>query len=419
MGYVLTEEGKRYLEEGLPEKRLAKELEKGPRDIKELRTIIPDLNIALNWAKKKFKIEIKNGKCRLFVLNYDFPEEEALKLIDEGKEPEKEMLDILLKRKLIKEKKDDIFSRAEKYVGKEITNLTEELIKTGLWKKVKFKPYNIAAHGKVTPPGKKQPYAAFLDWIRLKLVSMGFKEMSGPIVETEFWNMDALYMPQDHSARDIHDAYFVKKPKYTKTLDKNILQAVKKSHETGDEESRGWNYQYDIKRAHRLILRTHGTVLSAKMLASGPEIPGKYFSIARCFRHDVIDSTHLPDFYQVEGIVVEKNLNFRYLIGLLRMFAKEFAGTDKIKLVPSYFPFTEPSVELHAYMKGKGWIELAGAGIFRKEMTKPLGIDAPVIAWGIGIDRVAMCNMGIKDIRKLFTYDLDYLRKSVIRNAYD
>jgi phenylalanyl-tRNA synthetase alpha chain len=96
------------------------------------------------------------------------------------------------------------------------------------------------------------------------------------------------------------------------------------------------------------------------------------------------------------------------------MFAKEFADTDEIKLVPAYFPFTEPSVELFAKHPELGWIELGGAGIFRPELTKPLGVRVPVIAWGMGIDRIAMFKLGIKDIRELFSHDLKVLRETKV-----
>ncbi|MBI4440520.1 phenylalanine--tRNA ligase subunit alpha, partial [Candidatus Woesearchaeota archaeon] len=216
-------------------------------------------------------------------------------------------------------------------------------------------------------------------------------------------------------ARDIHDAYYIKEPKYGK-LDEKLVQGVKRAHENGfGTGSRGWHYDFDEKRTHRHLLRTQTTACSARMLASKElQIPGKYFAIARCFRYDVIDATHLADFNQTEGFVIEEGLNFRHLIGLLKMFAEEFCQTDRIKITPAYFPFTEPSAELHAKHPELGWIELGGSGIFRPEMLKPLGIDKPVIAWGIGIDRLAMFNLGLNDIRDLFSHDLKFLRNAKV-----
>ena len=148
------------------------------------------------------------------------------------------------------------------------------------------------------------------------------------------------------------------------------------------------------------------------MLASKDlKIPGKYFGITKCFRYDVIDATHLPDFYQTEGIVVEQGLSFGHLKGLLKMFAEEFAKSDTIKIRPAYFPFTEPSAELFAKHPDLGWVELGGAGVFRPELTAPLGVKEPVIAWGMGVDRIGMFNLGIKDIRDLYSHDLDTLKK--------
>jgi len=237
--------------------------------------------------------------------------------------------------------------------------------------------------------------------------------MSGPIVETDFWDMDALFMPQFHSARDIHQGYYIKEPRYSKDLPEDVIKKVKAAHENGfGTGSKGWRYEFDEKRTKRHILRTHDTSISARTLASKDlKMPGKYFQIARCFRYDLVDATHLPDFNQVGGFVIEEGINFRHLKALLRMFAEEFAGSNKIKIVPSYFPFTEPSAQLVVKHEQLGWIELAGSGIFRPELVKPLvGKEVPVIAWGVGLDRLAMFSMGINDIRQLFSHDLEFLR---------
>ena len=407
--YKLTDEGKKYLDKGLPEKRLADALAKGPMTMLEAQKM-EDFPIAIQWAKRNGWLAIENGKISLVKTPGKFELQDALESVAKNGEADDFHLQILLSRNLAEKERDGIVKKAQQYLGREIANIPPELIKTGLWREAKLKKYNVTVAGKKIYPGKKHHYAAFLDHVKQKLAFLGFEEMRGPIVETEFWNMDALFMPQHHSARDIHDAYFVKEPKYAKSLDPAILEAVKNAHEKGTAESRGWEYRYDVQRAHRHILRTQGTVLSAKTLASKPKIPGKYFSVARCFRHDVIDATHLADFFQVEGIILDEELNLRHLIGMLKMFGKEFANAEKIKVTPSYFPFTEPSASLYAKHPDLGWIELGGAGMFRQEMLAPLGITVPVIAWGLGIDRIGMFNMGIKDIRDLFSTDLNYLR---------
>jgi phenylalanyl-tRNA synthetase alpha chain len=261
--------------------------------------------------------------------------------------------------------------------------------------------------------GKKHPYIKFLDDLTSKLVALGFKEMAGPIVELMFFNFDCLYTPQDHPAREAFGAYLIKSPKYGQ-LDpyKSSLRNVKATHEHGWKTgSKGWGYKFSVKEAKRLMLRAHGTAISARtMLSKDLEIPGKYFSIARCYRPDVSDRTHLSEFNQVEGIVVDESLTLRDLLGVLEKFAIEVAGADKVKFRPDYFPFTEPSVELAAYKEGFGWIEFGGSGIFRPEVTLPLGIKVPVIAWGLGVDRLFMMKAKIDDIRYIFSQDLDWIR---------
>jgi phenylalanyl-tRNA synthetase alpha chain len=162
----------------------------------------------------------------------------------------------------------------------------------------------------------------------------------------------------------------------------------------------------------KLILRSQGTAESVRTLVSKQlQIPGKYFSVARCFRPDQVDRTHLTEFNQVEGIVVGAGLSLRDLLGVLQRFAIDIAGAEEVRFRPDYFPFTEPSIELQAYKKGYGWLEFGGSGIFRPEVTRPLGIKVPVLAWGIGADRLYMMREGIEDIRLLFAQDLDWLRK--------
>ncbi|MBI4895582.1 MAG: phenylalanine--tRNA ligase subunit alpha [Candidatus Aenigmarchaeota archaeon] len=416
MNYRLTKEGKEYLKHGLPEIQLVRALEiKKTLKIEEAKRLINNFSIAIQWAKKYGWVDVRGEDVVLSNISVKSLEEEGLHSIDNSQDIEDDLVKLLIQRRLIEEAKEDVKTRAEKFIGKEVGTLTPELIGTGVWRDVKLKEYNVEIIGQKLHVGKRQPYGAFLDWVKEKMVGLGFEEKQGPIVETEFWNMDALYMPQHHSARDIHDAYFVKDPKYAKALDKNILNAVKNAHEKGTKESRGWEYQYNVQRAHRLILRTHDTAISPRTLSSqNLKVPGKYFQISRCFRYDVVDATHLPDFYQMGGFVVDKGLNLKHLIGLLKLFAKEFANTDEVKVMPSYFPFTEPSAQLMAKHPDFGWLELAGAGIFRHEMCEPLGVKDPVIAWGAGLDRIFMMSMGIKDIRDLFSYDLKFLRNSKV-----
>src|SRR5712691_7147727 len=253
-----------------------------------------------------------------------------------------------------------------------------EMLKDGSWRKVRFRKYTIALKPARIAAGKKHPYREFLDLVKAKLVSMGFEEMRGGLIENEFWNMDALFMPQFHPARETHDVYFVKEPQHSAPIPEPFLAQVAQAHENGGKTgSSGWGYTFDRMRTRRLVLRSQGTAVSARTLAATPHVPGKYFSIARCFRYDQVDTTHAPDFFQIEGIVLGPDINFRTLLGLLTLFAREMAQAQEIRFAPAYFPFTEPSVEVHVRHPRLGWIELGGAGLFRPEVRLPLSVKSP------------------------------------------
>ena len=436
----LDENGKKYLKDGLPEKKFLEAVEKSAA-ISELskKTGLSNEEIAISLGvlKSKTAIEIKKGKdIVVFItdhgkhlLKHGFLEEQFLKEdfpkeLNMLNEEEKFVVENLRKRKkIVKVETAKIINAELTETGKKlikekieedlIEKATPSMMKTGAWKGKKFRRFDVKINVPNIFGGRKQHYRKFLEEVRQKFIALGFQEMTGPIVETDFWNMDALFMPRFHSARDIHQGYYIKEPKYAKALPENIVKNVKAAHENGfGTGSKGWQYDFDVKRTHRHILITHDTCVSARTLASKQlKIPGKYFQISRCFRYDVVDATHLPDFNQVGGFVIEEGINFGHLKSLLRMFAEEFAESDEIRIKPSYFPFTEPSAELQAKHPEFGWIELAGAGIFRPELVKPLvGREVPVIAWGVGLDRLAMFKLGIKDIRLLFSHDLEFLR---------
>jgi phenylalanyl-tRNA synthetase alpha chain len=294
--------------------------------------------------------------------------------------------------------------------GQEVGVITPELLQSGAWREARFRAYNLTAPPQRVSLGRKNPYVEFLEELKNKLIAFGFEEFDGPLLETEFWNCDALFMPQFHSARDIHDVYQVKKPTHARQIEQPYLDQVAAAHENGwTTGSLGWRYPFDRTFTRRMILRSQGTVLSAKQLPKA-KVPGKYFGVVRCFRYDRVDATHLADFYQTEGIVLGEEVNLRTLLGLLKMFAVEVAGAKEFKFVPGYFPFTEPSVEAHIRHPELGWFELGGSGIFRPEVTRPLGIEVPVLAWGLGIDRMALVAMGLNDLRDLFTPDIELVR---------
>ena len=284
--------------------------------------------------------------------------------------------------------------------------LTPAMLQDGSWRGRRFRPYAIGLPPRLVA-GSRNDYRRFLDRVKQKMLALGFAEMRGSLVENEFWDMDALFMPQFHPARDIHDVYFVAEPVYGAPIQEPYLSQVAAAHEGKTTYgTRGWGYVFDRERARRLILRSQGTALSARQLTARPNIPGKYFSMARCFRYDTVDATHAPDFIQIEGIVLGQDISMRHLLGMLMVFAKELAQAKEVRAVPDYFPFTEPSVEMRMLHPVLGWVELGGAGLFRPEVTRPLGIDVPVIAWGLGIDRMALVALGKNDIRHLFSNSL-------------
>ena len=436
----LTETGKRYAEIGLPEWRaLAVLRERGKITLDDLRGVLTEeeLKPIVGLLRKEgwASVRKEDGKLVLEITEKGMkaterPIDEALRLLAErtilplreieGLVPIKE-----LKRRKIAEEDTvterfvEITPEGEELVKKglelkeEVSTLTPELIKSGKWREVEFKRFNIHAPVRKLYPGKKQPYRAFLDKLRRRLIEMGFIEMTvDSLIETQFWNFDALFQPQNHPAREWTDTYQLKYPKSGYLPEEEVVERVKTAHERGLAGSRGWGYVWSPERAMLLMPRAHGTALSGRQLAKGVEIPGKYFTIQRVFRPDVLDRTHLIEFNQVDGFVVGEDLTFRHLLGILKRFAVEIAGAKKVKFLPDYYPFTEPSVQMSAYHPELGWVEFGGAGMFREEMTKALGIEVPVIAWGIGIDRLAMFKLGIDDIRYLFSYDLRWLREA-------
>jgi phenylalanyl-tRNA synthetase alpha chain len=289
------------------------------------------------------------------------------------------------------------------------------MLKDKSWKSANFKKYNVEANVEPIYTGKYQPYKRFLDLIRKRLIAMGFEEMNTSLTTTEFYNFDVLFQPQNHPARTWTDTYTLKTPPTGKLPDNKIIDKIKNAHENGgNTESIGWGYKWNPDIAMKLMPVAQGTAFSARKMTEGVNVPGRYFALARVYRPDVLDATHLNEFNQLEGFVVADEIAFKHLLGLLANFAKEIAGAEEIKFYPDYYPFTEPSVQISAKHPTLGWVELGGAGMFRPEFTESLGVKERCIAWGLGIDRLAMFNLGIKDIRELFSSRIEWLRDKPI-----
>ncbi|HEV2166245.1 MAG TPA: phenylalanyl--tRNA ligase subunit alpha, partial [Thermoplasmata archaeon] len=174
--------------------------------------------------------------------------------------------------------------------------------------------------------------------------------------------------------------------------------------------SPGWRAPYDRGLAGRPVLRSQTTAVSARFLSGKPTPPFRMYSLDRNFRRDAVDSTHHVEFGQCEGVLGESGTSLRDLVGIFRALA-EAIGVRELKFRPSYFPFTEPSVEGYVRHPRLGWIEVFPGGLFRPEVLRPLGVEVPVAAWGIGVTRLAMVGLGVSDIRELFVDDLDRLRR--------
>ncbi len=412
--YFLSDKGKQSLKKGMPEIIFLNELKKmnGVASFEDLQKKSgldsKEFNVALGLNKKNAFIVISNGKISLTGVDEENTINDLsnlLKSISLGEQISGNDLKELFDRSLIEKK---VF--VERLII--ITKKGFDAKKVLLSEKIE-RIFDVNAPVPKIFLGKKAPYIQFLNQIRSKLVALGFNEMFSPLIVPEFYNFDVLFQPQNHPARTWTDTYQLKQPSKGKLPSKEKVNAIKAAHENGGKsKSTGWGYNWDINIASKLMPAAHGTAHSARQLVQGVKIPNKYFAIARCFRPDVLDATHLLEFNQMEGFVVGENLNFKHLLGMLKDFAIEIAGAEKVKFFPDYYPFTEPSVQLSAKHPEMGWIEFAGAGMFRPEMLENLGIKGEAIAWGMGIDRLAMFKLGIKDIRYLFAEDLGYLRNA-------
>jgi phenylalanyl-tRNA synthetase alpha chain len=290
----------------------------------------------------------------------------------------------------------------------EVNELTSDILGSGKWRELDIRPYDVTAFAPVATGGKRHPLRQIIDKIRLTFLEMGFSEIEGPYARSAFWNMDALFTPQDHPAREMQDTFYLARPSRAALADGEVAR-VKAVHEHGGETgSRGWRNPWSREVAEQMLLRTHTTVDTIQYLALHPKPPVKVFSVDRVFRNEALDATHLPEFHQVEGIVMEDGANLRQLIGLLREFYAKM-GFDQLRVRPAYFPYTEPSLEIEVYYNDR-WMELGGAGVFRPEVTQPWGIDHPVLAWGLGLERLAMMMLGLKDVRDLYVSDVEWLR---------
>ncbi len=436
---LLNEEGKHHARRGLPERRLFDALvqlggESSVEDVVEKAALEKRfLTIALGWLRRKGWATIKKGERILKALAepemgideklISLLDKRGLLIVEELNVKLQNAASILKRRNLVKieEKILRELELTEKgweqirlgiEIVEEISQLTPDLVRTGRWRKVKLRRFDVTAPGPSVHPGKIHPAQQIIQEVREIFLEMGFTEIRGPIVETAFWNFDALFQPQDHPAREMMDTFYIANPQRGGLPRKNVVEAVAKTHENGWlTGSRGWEYAWSPEEARRLILRTHTTSVTIRHLAEHKKPPVKVFSVDRVYRNEKLDFKHLAEFHQIEGIIMDKKVSLRDLMGTLKEFYLKL-GLRKVQFWPSYFPYTEPSMQSTVYVpEYRAWVELCGMGIFRPEVLKPLGIEYPVLAWGGGLERLIMLKLGVDDVRFLYKNDVGWIRR--------
>ncbi len=411
--YVYTEEGKAYAQNGLPETQLLRFILPG--------TTLADLQkhevfkIGFGQLRKKGLVKVEGTSVSRTPGASTEADEVALKNPSDADPKTKE----LIKRGILQESETVRYAITITPAGLalvkqgldlrgETGTLTRDQIISGEWKNLNLRKYDVSKLPKKAWPGKIHPYQRIIGEMREILLEMGFTELYGGIVQQSYWNFDALFQPQDHPAREMQDTFYLRE---TLPLPKGY-EKVKAMHECGGEtSSTGWGGVWKEEKAEQCVLRTHTTSVSIQYLANNPNPPVKAFCIGRVYRRETIDTTHLAEFEQLEGIVMDENVTFGNLLGILREFYHRM-GFEGVRFKPSYYPYTEPSLDAEVYVEGIGWIEMGGAGVFREEVTAPLGINYPVLAWGLGVSRIAMLRLGLKDLRYLHKSDVAFLRET-------
>jgi phenylalanyl-tRNA synthetase alpha chain len=438
----LDEIGRNAIEHGLPERRLVKAVSDGNI---ALRTILEkglltqtEINIAISKAKSNKWLNISNSETEglIFKLIDNFEnasgEELLLNKIFSSKHlierdltnSELGFFKLLLKRpKFIRFKKDEEkVSLTE--LGKEIktqlnlknindktllkkentTSLASEHLIAGKWKTLTFRPIDVNAEVPMANPGRKHPLTDLINEIREAFTSLGFVEIDGKYIQSAFWNFDALFTPQDHAARDMQDTFYLSEKIKPIIGNKNLIKQISDTH------IKGWKDSWNIKIARKPVLRTHTTPVTLKYLSETKPDEARIFTIGRVFRNEKVSYKHLVEFNQIEGVVTGKEITLRDLMGIQTEFYKKI-GIKKIKFWPTYFPYTEPSLQSMIFNNNLNkWIELFGMGILRPEVVQPLGIRNLVLAWGGGIERIAMLKYGISDVRELYNNKIGWLR---------
>lgn len=268
-----------------------------------------------------------------------------------------------------------------------INKKLEEAKAIELKKKLEKESIDITLPGKNYEEGKNNPFYKVLYEIEEIFIGMGYEVHDGPEVVSDEFNFELVNIPKDHPARDMQDSFYIN---------------------------------------DNLLLRTQTSSMQPQIMRLANGKPIKVICPGKCYRRDDDDATHSHQFAQVEGLVIDKNINMSNLKGTLELFAKQMFSKDaKVRFRSSYFPFTEPSVEVDISCfkchgkgcptcKNSGWIEILGAGMVHPNVLKMSGYDPELysgFAFGVGIDRVAMLRYGIDDIRRIYSNDIRFIEQ--------
>ncbi len=419
--HVLTDEGRRYAEDALPERRLHDFLvENDGATMDELRGL-EGFEIGIGHIRGKGWADV--GET---VEPNDAPrgdDEEALEAIASGEEVD-EVPEALIDRGLVESEEERTLQvriteqgrgAAADETSETVGELTHDLLASGDWKESDFAEYNVKADAETTYGGREHILRQMANRVKEVMTDMGFQEMEGPHVDAEFYINDHLFMPQDHPARTHWDKFLVEEPERIHELPDELVENVRKVHLEGAEGGDGYHSEWDRDVARTLNLRGHTTSLSMRYLAEGVEPPARYFSVDKVYRNDTLDPTHLLEFFQIEGWVMAEDLSVRDLMGTFVEFYSHF-GIEDIEFKPHYNPYTEPSFEIFGEHPETGeLIEIGNSGMFRPEVLEPHGIDedVEVMAWGLALERLLMLIYGFEDIRDVHgtLCDLELLRE--------
>ena len=272
------------------------------------------------------------------------------------------------------------------FIEDRISTRTAQLKNELMQQKLKDEKLAVTLPGKRHPLGKKHPLNLVLDEIEEIFLGMGFSIATGPEVELDYYNFEALNMPKDHPARDTQDTFYV---------------------------------------SDNVVLRTQTSPMQVRVMEK-QKPPIRIIAPGRVYRSDAVDATHSPLFHQIEGLVVDKGITMADLKGTLEIFVKRLYGEDSVvRFRPHHFPFTEPSAELDCMCfnchgegcrlcKGEGWIEILGCGMVHPKVLSNCGIDPEVysgFAFGMGLERLVMRRFNIDDMRLLYENDLRFLNQ--------